>query len=266
MTPPLYREWASMRLKHLDPWIRKWQLDSMYAGVPSKGAADAWHGTLSLIENYKLSDQQYCGGVADVMKFFDQLRRDLIYLILRYAGLPEKILQPYSLFLDHLTLYNSVAGGLGTPHQRLCGIPQGCPMSMMVVALIMRPWAMLMHSCGVLCYLLADDVLILAHGPQMLDKFVNALDATHSYLQQMGATIAPDKSYNFASNDKASRWLQNTFWSGIQGGIQVVADFRYRGGTSLCQSLPKKFNPQCQTGQSHAATYTTAARPGGSGS
>ena len=67
-----------MRLKHLDPWIRKWQLDSMYAGVPSKGAADAWHGALSLIENYKLSDQQYCGGVADVMKFFDQLRRDLI--------------------------------------------------------------------------------------------------------------------------------------------------------------------------------------------
>ena len=174
-----------------------------------------------------------------MMIFFEQLRRELIYLILRYAGLPARILEPYSLFLDHLTLYNSIAGGLGTPHQRLCGIPQGCPMSMMVVALIMRPWVMLMQSCGALCYLLADDVLILTHGPQMLDKFVKALDTTHCYLQQMGATIAPDKSFNLASNDNASRWLQNTLWSGIQGGIQVVADFRYLGA-HLCAKASLK--------------------------
>lgn len=34
MTSPFYREWASMRLRHLGKWIEKWQLDAMHAWGP----------------------------------------------------------------------------------------------------------------------------------------------------------------------------------------------------------------------------------------
>eukprot|EP00969_Alexandrium_andersonii_P006838 298199-Alexandrium_andersonii.AAC.1 len=37
----VYRRWAAIRLRHLDPWIRKWACPEMFAGVPSKGAAMA---------------------------------------------------------------------------------------------------------------------------------------------------------------------------------------------------------------------------------
>ena len=40
--PTLYRRWASARLNDLKPWIRLWQLHSMYAGVEGFGAEDAW--------------------------------------------------------------------------------------------------------------------------------------------------------------------------------------------------------------------------------
>ena len=74
---------------------------------------------------------------------------------------------------------------------------------MMIVALIMRPWAMLMRCYeDVVCYILADDVLITALEDRMYDNFVLALNSTHEYLQQMGARIAPDKSFNFASHRK----------------------------------------------------------------
>ena len=101
---------------------------------------------------------------------------------------------------------------------------------MMIVAMIMRPWIMIMRNyTDVVCYILADDVLITAAGEQMYNSFVSALNETHDYLQQMGARIAPDKSFNFASHPKAREWLERTLWPMIGQGIEVVNDFRYLG-------------------------------------
>ena len=133
-------------------------------------------------------------------KIFDQLRRNVVYRIVVFAGMPQRVLSPYTDFLENLQLHNCIAGGVGTAYYRQCGIPQGCPLSMMIVALIMRPWAMLMRCYDdVACYILADDVLITAAGDRMYDSFVHALNSTHEYLQQMGARVASDRSYNFAS-------------------------------------------------------------------
>ena len=101
---------------------------------------------------------------------------------------------------------------------------------MAMVALIMRPWILLMRTFGgIKCFILADDVLILGTGMKMISNFSAALNATHKYLHLMGSTVAPTKSYNFASNQKARKWLQETAWEHIGTGIEVVADFRYLG-------------------------------------
>ena len=45
----------------------------------------------------------------------------------------------------------------------------------------------------------------------------------------MGAKVAPDKSYNFASCLKARNWLKETMWKHIDSSIHVITDFRYLG-------------------------------------
>ena len=136
--------------------------------------------------------------MADIAKFFDQIRRDLVYKTCKAAGMPKGVLQAYQAYTETLKVYNCVAGGMGTPYTRLCGIPQGCPFSMTIVALKMRPWIINMRKySGIRCFILADDVLILGTGMKMLSKFAGALDATHKFLHLMGAKVAPDKSYNF---------------------------------------------------------------------
>jgi len=107
------------------------------------GAVDAWIEVLSLAEDLKLDRKHYCGGAADIAKFFDQVRREMVYRVARAAGMTEQIARPYSAYLENLKIYNCLAGGLGTPYMRRCGIPQGCPFSMAMVALIMRPWVLL---------------------------------------------------------------------------------------------------------------------------
>ena len=90
----------------------------------------------------------YCGGAADIFKFFDQIVRPLVYVVLSLAGMPRGVLDAYRRYLENLVTYNVVAGGLGHGQKRRCGIPQGCPFSMMVVALIMRPWLVMMKAMG----------------------------------------------------------------------------------------------------------------------
>ena len=56
---PIYRAWASMRLEDCQDWISTWALHEMYAGVPGKGATDAWYEALTVIEGHKLENQPF---------------------------------------------------------------------------------------------------------------------------------------------------------------------------------------------------------------
>jgi len=103
----------------------------------------------------------------------------------------------------------------------------------------MRPWIAIMRTIGdVRCFILADDVLILALGENMLGQFAKALNSTHDFLQQMGAKVAPNKSYNFASGRKAVAWLRETTWEFIDATIEVVTDLRYLGAHLTTRQEP----------------------------
>ena len=99
----------------------------------------------------------------------------------------------------------------------------------MLVALIMRPWIMIMRAAGMKATVLADDVLIVSAGNHMVGKLARALNMTHEYLHDMGAKIAPTKTFNFSNSQKARTWLHNTWWPHIQSHIEVIKDFRYLG-------------------------------------
>ena len=108
-------------------WVQMWSLGEMYAGVPGRGAVDAWHEVLATLENCKLEERSYCGGVADIATCFDQIKRAMLYQVVAAAGMPTGVLIAYKAYLETLLLYNVLAGGIGAPHQRRCGIPKVAP-------------------------------------------------------------------------------------------------------------------------------------------
>lgn len=110
----------------------------MFAGVPEVGADDAWWETALDFEKHHLTGTASSGAGVDVFKCFHQLVRDLVYRIAEVAGMPRKVLSTYRRYQEGLKTRNAVAGGLGTPYQRLMGISQGCPMSMMIIMLLLR--------------------------------------------------------------------------------------------------------------------------------
>ena len=193
----IYRLWAAARLQSLQPWVKHWALDGTCAGLPGVGAEDGWYCSSVEMEHAKLLGIPFLGGMVDIWKCFDQILRPLLYCLLSAMGCPLKVITAYISFQEAATYHNSVAGGLGKAHVRRCGIPQGCPLSMMFIAILMTPWMCFMQTLGISARVLADDILLVGYGDKGHKIFAQALDSTHQYLIDVGAKVAPDKSLLF---------------------------------------------------------------------
>ena len=79
--------------------------------------------------------------------------------------------------MENCTIYNAVAGGLGEGHTHPCGIPQGCPLSMMLIAFLLRPWICQIRTLNARARILADDILT-EHGSIYGRNDMNEKNAT----------------------------------------------------------------------------------------
>eukprot|EP00973_Karenia_brevis_P055130 7666161-Karenia_brevis.AAC.1 len=210
--PILYRRWAATRLKHLAPWYSLWADDCMFAGLPGRSAEDAWYLTALDVESSLISDVHLVGGALDLYKCFDQVIRSMMYVILLLSGIPLPILTAYINYHEHVSCYFSIAGAFGAAHKFPCGIPQGCPLSMLFVALYLRPWILQMRHLQALPRALADDILLITVGPDALLKFSNAFNCTLVHLTDLGGRISSHKSKLFSTFAKFRRWLQAKNW------------------------------------------------------
>eukprot|EP00969_Alexandrium_andersonii_P261220 11548493-Alexandrium_andersonii.AAC.1 len=77
--------------------------------------------------------------------------------------MPKTALVPYAGMLEGLLVTGAYASGLGSERKRKCAIPQGCPMSMATMALLMAPWVRMMRqeAWGTVLRVLADNIIIL---------------------------------------------------------------------------------------------------------
>ena len=239
VTQAVYRLWARARLADLDPWISEWDDPRIFGGMPGRGAQDAWYSTALLKESVLMAGESLTAGSVDLMKCFDQILRPLLFALLRHSNFPPRLLCAYTSFINNISVQNSICGHVGDPHQHACGIPQGCPLSMLMVAFLMKPWVELTASVGCSPRVLADDILVAAHGTDHQRHFHHAFSLTLEYIQDIGATIAPDKSYLISTNRVTRKWLRSVTWPQV-GGASIPVQSHVRDlGTHLCTTEGK---------------------------
>ena len=92
----------------------------------------------------------------------------------------------------------------------MASIPQGDPFSMMLIALLLRPWVLKMRSLAAFPRVLADDIQLLATGPKHFETFEYAFSKTHTNLDDMGAQLAPTKCIVHSSDKVVSKYMQTS--------------------------------------------------------
>ena len=181
-----------------------------------------------------------------------------------FAGMPANILCAYVRFLENIVVFNAYATGLGAPRRRVGSIPQGCPFSMRILALITRPWCELVRLSGVIPRVLADDLMMLAIQQQAAWRTARALLDSHGYIIAMGGQVRVNKTWTFASEREGRNVLKLLILPGQEDElVPMVFEHRDLGGhldatarrtgTTLTQRLVKT------TGQCKAHAQT----PGG---
>ena len=153
----------------------------------------------------------------------------MVYELLEKAGMPKRILAAYRGFQEQLQAYNTVAGGIGEGYAKPTSIPQGDPLSMMIVALLLRAWIVEMKGECVRPRVLADDLQLIAVGGDHLGTFQKAFDKTHGRLEAMGAKLAPQKSVAFSTDGNSRNWLRQHKWRRVGRTINVLSNCRDLG-------------------------------------
>ena len=72
---------------------------------------------------------------------------------------------------------------------------------------------------GVAGWSLADDVLVIEWGKAGHDEFEAAFTATHQFLKDMGAKLAPTKSTGFSTCSDTRHKLARKVWQEVQATI-----------------------------------------------
>ena len=159
----------------------------MFAGVPGKGAQQAWLTQALHAEFMRVSGRDYAEAAADIYKCFDQIVRQLLYLMMAITGVPLNLISTYARYHEGLGLRNTLVGGYGELYRRPRSLVQGCAISMTLVALVGRPWIFEMISRGVRPRLLADEFHITADG-DVADRASRSVSSTTPWEIPSGAS------------------------------------------------------------------------------
>ena len=195
-------------MKNLQAWTEKWATTNMFAGVPGVGAEEGWYLTQLTFEAFRLQGKHITAGSIDVYKCFDQINRTLVYELAQSAGMPKTVLDTYYNYIDNLDVRYQIGKTLGKQHRDKSSIPQGCPFSMNMVALLMRPWIMKMKDNGIEPRTLADDLFFFTKGENNEQEAIKGMEMSLQFFEDIGAKVAPKKCFMTSSSKETRKNLR----------------------------------------------------------
>ena len=172
------------------------------------------------------------GDATDIYKRVDQILFSLVKRIVTAAGMPPSIITACTRYLTTMQYYNSFNTTLGQLHKRKSGIPQSCPLAMMIIS---------MRAIRATPRLLTGDLSVLTESQYDEHNIHKGMDVTHEYKTTIGATTAPTKRYNFSTIPKAKLNLCSHIWHHLNCTTLVIVntrDLRSHLNTTECMVAP----------------------------
>ena len=228
--PVIYRVWASARMDQLDDWFRSWVPDSVFSAGGGRGSVEAWYTSSLDIEEVLAgaTDSHLHLFVADVVKSFDTVDRNILDRVLSGLGLPGWFRHAYFEYHAHVRLRFKLASGLGEPWTRDGGILQGCPLSMMFTVALYLPWCRYLSAqVGIQPQLHADNLKCVSRNPDLL---LNASRFTTGYVRLVVQDLAPSKCVLLSTSRDVRRVMKEWVLSLDGDKWSVRFDVRDLGG------------------------------------
>ena len=137
------RLWGRARMVHLRPWVATWALPAQ-AGLPGNPSSEGllWESAVE-VEQVRLRGGLCVGVSFDLAKAFDSVEWSVVRALAAHTRAPQGPLQAALRLYEGLVRFFQAPGARvvsgGTAARR--GVPQGCGLAPVMMALVARFWA-----------------------------------------------------------------------------------------------------------------------------
>ena len=199
----LYRIWSSVRASDFLQTFKHVVPAGVRGGIPSRQARSIWYEAAQLLEQSHLGGLAYIGVVADLVKAFNQIPREPIWLALQALGCPGWFIRTWASFVGcqqrRFRVRRSVGDAIGSD----VGFPEGCALSvcsMSILDFMLDRWLAPVHPT-VQVVSFVDDWQIMHRAIEMHEIIVQEL---WNFVAAVAMQIDLKKSYVWAvrANDR----------------------------------------------------------------
>ena len=205
--PKVYRLWSRLRslevLNHL-----KNQMPPQVAATAGRVSADQIAAfSAFVIEQANHCDKSVCGLIIDLIKCYNTVPWHPCKLLFRHLGIPDEYSKPFFQFMSQLERSFQINGHCGQPVTCTTGIPEGCAMSVAVMAALSW-WCYaalksLHPNIDTICY--ADNWGILTETSQELFEGTTTV---FKFVQALKMQVSIPKSWFWGSSANIRRSLR----------------------------------------------------------
>lgn len=219
----VYRCWASLRarqmLHQLEPYIHA----DAHGFLPTREPAQTWLHVQAAVETSIQSSLPLAGIGTDFVKAFNCIRREPLWALAKAIGIPETLLHPWSTYVAKFTRRFQVCNQVGDAHLSTQGFAEGCPLSVLAMALVDWGFQIYQHHYApqVRHFSFVDNISMLAREARLVAW---AFFTLRAFLTMWGLSIDVDKTYAWGTTRELRNQLGHL-------GINVVQDASELGGS-----------------------------------
>ena len=223
----LYRAWASLRLSELMVWQESWCHPSQSGFRTLHSCLDAWYPLALRVERALLSGEDLAGCFLDFEKAFDLVPlHEIILPLAHHLGLPAFFVNTLSNLYGRLRRFLKHAKGFGSCISSNRGIVQGCPVSVVLLNLLVSVFLRVVEvqnsQASPQAY--ADDISASTTSVASLDLF---LQQAGSFASVTGQRLKAKKSKLWSTCSKMQTDLSALRLGSVS--LDSVLDIRYLG-------------------------------------
>lgn len=230
-----YKLFTGLLLNRLNGWVESHDILNEFQAGFRKGYStiDNLFNLTSIVQiNFSLSKKTYAFFV-DFSSAFDIIPRNSLFYKLSSAGLSRKMVALLQKLYENTNSRVWDGTSLSEPFNVTQGVKQGCLLSPLLFSLYLNdlhdflPGGLVISNTIVKVLLYADDIVLLADSPSVLQSMINSL---YSYCSQWCLKINLDKSKVLIFR-KAGRISSNLCWNYGVNIIEIVNEYKYLGVT-----------------------------------
>ncbi|CAL1128806.1 unnamed protein product, partial [Cladocopium goreaui] len=206
-------------LHQLEPYIHA----DAHGFLPTREPAQTWLHVQAAVETSIQSSLPLAGIGTDFVKAFNCIRREPLWALAKAIGIPETLLHPWSTYVAKFTRRFQVCNQVGDAHLSTQGFAEGCPLSVLAMALVDWGFQIYQHHYApqVRHFSFVDNISMLAREARLVAW---AFFTLRAFLTMWGLSIDVDKTYAWGTTRELRNQLGHL-------GINVVQDASELGGS-----------------------------------